>query len=115
MTSQALNKLGYLAVFVLIFTLWGCASDPVPAKLPVNHPANPEAAEAAYTAAPNPFKDARSMNEMKFTDGPPMPHQGREDSPTHKMKPMLDKGHNDPENSTGAETEKSGHQHQEHN
>jgi hypothetical protein len=44
-----------------------------------------------------------------------MPHQGRENSPAHKMKPMLKNGHKDPENSTEAEKEKSDHQHQEHN
>ena len=85
MTSQALNKLGYLAVFVLIFTFWGCASDPVQAELPANHPANPEAAEAAYTAAPNPFQDKMSMNAMESTDAPSMSPRGHEDSLPHKM------------------------------
>ena len=115
MTSKVSNKLGYMAVFILLFSFWGCASDPVQVDFPANHPAKPEAAEAAYTAVPNPFKDAGSINEMNFTDSPSMPHQGRGDSPAHKMKPMHDKGHKDPENSTGAETEKSSHQHQEHN
>ena len=105
MTSKLLLKLGCLAVFVLLFSFWGCASDPVPTYLPANHPANPEAAEAAYTVAPNPFQDKMSMIEMKTTDGPSMPHQGREDSPAQRMKPM--KGHKDPE--------KSDQQHQEHN
>jgi hypothetical protein len=114
MTSQVLNKLGYLAVFVLIFAFWGCASDPVPAELPANHPANPEAAEAAYTAAPNPFQDKMSMDEMKSTDGPSMPHQGREDSPSHKMKPGHDTGHNSPEKSMDTKTKKSDRHHQEH-
>jgi hypothetical protein len=115
MTSKVLNKLGYLTAFVLIFSFWGCASDPVRADLPANHPANPMAAESAFTAASNPFKEARSMDEMKSTDAPPISSKGHKDSPTPKMKPMLDKGHMDHENSTGTETEKSGQQHQEHN
>lgn len=114
MTSQVLNKLGYLAVFVLIFTLWGCASDPVPAKLPANHPANPEAAEAAYTVAPNPFQDKMSMNEMESTDAPSMFPRGHEDSPSHKMKPGHDNGHKNHEKSIETKTEKSDRQHQEH-
>ena len=95
--------------------LMGGASDPVPTYLPANHPANPEAAEAAYTVAPNPFQDKMSMIEMKTTDGPSMPHQGRENSPAHKMMPMRNKDHKDPENSTGAEKGESSQQHQEHN
>lgn len=115
MTSKVLNKSGCLAVFGLIFLFWGCASDPVQTDLPANHPASPDAAETAYTAAPNPFVNARSMNEMKITDGHSMPHRGSEDSPAHKMKPMPDKGHKNPEKSSGAESEKSSRQHMEHN
>jgi hypothetical protein len=114
MTSQVLNKLGYLAVFVLIFAFWGCASDPVPAELPANHPANPEAAEAAYTAAPNPFQDKMSMNEMESTDAPSMFPRGHEDSPSHKMKPGHDKGHKNHEKSMDTKTKKPDRQHQEH-
>jgi hypothetical protein len=114
MTSQVLNKLGYLAVFVLISTFWGCASDPVQAELPTNHPANPEAAEAVYTAAPNPFQDTMSMGEMKPINGPSMPHQGNEDSPLHKMKPEQDNGHKNHEKSMDTKTKKPDRQHQEH-
>jgi hypothetical protein len=106
MTSKRLSRLGCLAVFILIFLIWGCASDPVEADLPANHPANPEAAEVSYTMLPNPFQNAGAMTEMKITDGHSMPHQGREDSPAPGMKPMPDKNHKDPE--------KSGQPHQEH-
>jgi hypothetical protein len=106
MTSKRLSRLGCLAVFILILLIWGCASDPVEADLPANHPANPEAAEVPYTMVPNPFKNADLMIEMKITGGHSMPHQGREDSPAPIMKPMSDKDPKDPE--------KSGQQHQEH-
>jgi len=102
-------------IFWTLLLLMGCASDPVPTYLPANHPANPEAAEAAYTVAPNPFQNKMSMNEMKITNGHSLPHQGRENIPAQKMKPMPKEGRTDPENSTEAEKEKSDHQHQEHN
>ena len=93
MRNTSISVYGKIFIFGAVLFMVGCASDPVPAELPANHPANPEAAEAAYTAAPNPFKDTMSMGEMKPTDGPSMPHQGNEDSPSHKMKPGHDKGH----------------------
>lgn len=106
MTPKRLSKLGCLAVFMLIFLIWGCASDPVEADLPANHPANSEAAEGFYTVVPNPFQNADAMTEMKISGDHSLPHQGREDSPVPGMKPMLEKGHTDPE--------KSGQPHQEH-
>ena len=115
MTSKVFKKSEYLAVFILIFSFWGCASDPVPADLPANHPANPGAAESAYTAASNPFKEVRSMEEMQSTNAPSMSPKGHKDSPAPNLQPMLDKGHKAQENSSGTETEKSGQQHQEHN
>ena len=114
MTSQVLNKLGYLAVFVLIFSLWGCVSDPVQTYLPANRPANPEAAEVVYIAPPNPFEDTGSMDEMKSTETPSMSPKGHEDSPSHKMKPGHDTGHKNHEKSMDTTTKKSDRQHQEH-
>jgi|GEM_PF-924254 len=116
MTPKLSNKSRYMGILVLLFSFWGCASDPVQTDLPANHPANPEAAEAAYTAAPNPFKDAEPINEMEPGDTPSMSPKGHEDSPAHEMKSMPDNGHMKPENSSsGAETEKSSHPHKEHN
>ena len=114
MTSQVLNKLGYLAVFVLIFTFWGCVSDPVQTYLPANRPANPEAAEVVYIAPPNPFKDTLPMDEMKSTETPSISPKGHEDSPSHKMKPGHDTGHKNHEKSMDTTTKKSDRQHQEH-
>ena len=115
MRKASVHGYSKILIFGTVLFMMGCASDPVPTYLPANHPANPEAAEATYAVAPNPFQDKMSMNEMKITDGHSRPHQGHENSPAHKMKPMLKNGHKDPENSTEAEKEKSDHQHQEHN
>jgi hypothetical protein len=115
MRNTSINVYGKIFVFGVVLFMVGCVSDPVQTYLPANHPANPDSAEAVYTVAPNPFKDTLSMDEMKSSEVLSMSHKGHEDdSSSHKMKPMLDKGHNDPENSTGAETEKSDRQHQEH-
>jgi hypothetical protein len=106
MTIKLLSFSGNLAVFLLLSTIWGCASKPVPVNMPENHPANPAAAETAYTMVPDPFKSTGSMDKMMMPDGASMPHNKRDDSPATKI-PMHDKGHKDPVN--------SGNLHQEHN
>ena len=94
-------------MFGTLLFLMGCTSDPVPTYLPANHPANPDAAEVAYTPAPNPFQDKMSMHEMKSMETPSMPHGQQMDSHSPKMKP-------DPnyhEKSNEIKTEKSDHSH----
>jgi hypothetical protein len=70
-----------------LLLLSGCASEPVPIHWPVNHPANPDAAQAAYRPAINPFQDTGSMHEMKSTEGAPMSHEGHMDRPPPPMTP----------------------------
>ena len=99
-------------IFVLITALFlvGCASDPVPTYLPTSHPAHPEAAEAVYTASPDPFKDDLSKNKMPSDEIPDNTGEAHGGHHSHPMK-SDDKKH---EKSAGTETEKSGHQHKEH-
>jgi hypothetical protein len=99
--------LSTLAIFVYLLTIWGCVSEPVAVSLPADHPADPGAAETAYAVVPNPFRNNGLMDKIMVPDGDSTPHQRREESPGHKMKPMHDKGQKDPE--------KSGQPHQEHN
>ncbi len=115
MQNASISVYGKIFIIGAVLFIMSCASDSVPTHLPANHPAYPDAVEAVYTMTPNPFQEKMSINEMKITDGHSMPLPGSENSPTHKMKPMLNKDLKAPENSTGAETEKSDHQHQEHN
>ena len=105
---MAFKPLNTLAVFVILMTIWGCASEPVALNLPANHPADPNAAETAYTVVPNPFKNNGSMDKMMNSDGPAsMPHLMDATDDANKMKPMHDKNLKDPE--------KSDNLHQEHN
>lgn len=90
--------------------LFGCASDPVPTYLPASHPAHPEAAEVIYTAPPNPFKDGIPVNKMPSAETPHTATEPHGDRNSHRMK-SEGKKH---ENSGGAKTEKSGHDHKEH-
>jgi hypothetical protein len=91
---------------VVLFSI-GCASDPVPTYLPPEHPANPDALEAVYTKAPNPFPNKMSMHEIKSTDAPSMSPGMHMDSHSDAMKP----GQSNPEKSTETKTEKSDHDH----
>lgn len=105
---MAFMRINILAIFMILMTIWGCVSEPVAVNLPANHPADPEAAETAYTMVPNPFKDSGSKDKVMIPDGPAsMPHRMPATDDANKMKPMHDKEHKDPE--------KSGNLHQEHN
>ena len=87
--------------------LVGCASEPVTVHWPANHPANPDAVQAAYSPAINPFQDTVSMHEMKSAEGSSMPHKGHMDRHSPKMKP-------DPKSqdkSNEIKPEPSGHSH----
>jgi hypothetical protein len=99
----------YSKILILgtLMFLVGCVSDPVPTNLPANHPSNPAAAEAVFTATPNPFADRMSIHEMKPMETPPMSHGGHTDQQSHKMKPAQ----NNNEKSKKTKTEESGHRH----
>jgi hypothetical protein len=114
MRNTSINVYGKIFVLGVALFMVGCVSDPVQTYLPANHPANPDSAEAVYTAAPNPFQDKMSMNAMESTDAPSMSPRGHEDSPSHKMKPGHDKGHKNHEKSMDTKTKKPDRQHQEH-
>jgi hypothetical protein len=83
-----INGLAKTTVMIgtLLF-LVGCASEPVPVQWPANHPANPDAAQAVYRPAIDPFQDTGSMHEMKSTEGAPMPHEGHMDRQPPPMTP----------------------------
>ena len=96
-----------ILIFGTLLFLMGCASDPVPTHLPVNHPANQDAAEMTYTPAPNPFQDQMSAHEMKSMEAPSMSHGEHMDSHPPKMKSDPDNNGKSKEN----KTEKSDHSH----
>ena len=70
-----------------LLILVGCASEPAPIHWSANHPANPDAAQAAYHPTINPFQDTGSMHEMKSTEGTPMSHEGHMDRQPPPMTP----------------------------
>lgn len=94
-------------LFGTLIFLVGCASDPVPIHWPANHPANPAAAEVAYSPPPSPFQGKMSMSEMKPMQDPAMPHGGHMDSQPQKMEPDR-KSHDE---SIEIKPGKSGHSH----
>ena len=63
--ANFMHTFSVLAVLVLM----GCAGRTAPIELPVNHPANPEAPESAFTPPQNPFQtDVAAMAEEPETD-----------------------------------------------
>jgi hypothetical protein len=91
---------------LLTFFIIGCVSDPVKVDLPENHPANPEAQEAAFIPLPNPFREDVSAMTMESTTDSMMKH-----------KPHDERGQKQMHHDMG--TKKSGHgqddqQHKEH-
>lgn len=94
-------------LFGTLLFLVGCASEPVPIHWPASHPANPDAAEVAYSPPPNPFEDKMSMSEMKPMQSPSMPHGEHMGGHQQKMKPDR-KSH---DKSTENKPEESGHSH----
>jgi hypothetical protein len=94
-------------LFGTLLFLVGCASEPVPLHRPANHPANPDAAEVAYSPPPNPFQDKMPMSEMKPMQSPSMPRGGHMGGHQQNMKPE-GKSHDE---STENKPEESGHSH----
>ena len=99
---------------LMTFFIVGCISKPVEFDLPVNHPANPQSDETAFTPPPNPFQQhmpmtghkADSSSSMKKTVEPP----AQQHQMTHQMPGM---GHDSkPEQETEAPKPKQ--QHKEH-
>jgi hypothetical protein len=92
-------------ILVTFFTI-ACVGDPVKVDLSANHPANPEALEAAFIPPPNPFQeDVRAM-KMESTTDSMMKHKTHDESGQKQI--QHDMG-----------TKKSGHgqddnQHKEH-
>jgi hypothetical protein len=98
-----------ITIFLIgtLLVLVGCASEPAPIDWPANHPANPDAAQAAYRPAINPFQETGSMLEMKSAEGAPMPHKGHMDSHSPKKTP----DHKSHEKSNEKKPEPSDHRH----
>ncbi len=102
---NGLSRTAFLLGMLLF--LVGCASEPVPILWPANHPANPDAAEVAYSPSPSPFQDKMPMSEMEPMQSPSMPHGGHRGGHQQKQKPDR-KSHDEPiEN----KPEESGHSH----
>lgn len=65
------GKSSKLIQFILAFPIlailvfMGCAGKPVPVEFPVNHPANPEAAETEFIPPQNPFQTGVAAAEEK--------------------------------------------------
>jgi len=51
-----------LVVAILILVI-GCAGNPVPVDLPLNHPSDPGAPESRFILPPNPFPDLSPQNQ----------------------------------------------------
>jgi hypothetical protein len=100
--GECRKKFLFLGILLLLI---GCASDPVPTYLPINHPANPDADEVVFTAAPNPFVDNQSINQLNPMKDQTMSHGGHENRHSHKMEP----DRNNLDKTVETKTEKSDH------
>lgn len=69
---------GLLLIPLTIYLFWGCSTTEVRTKLPLYHPANPEASEAAFVVPPNPFAEEATFFETEAPDG----HSGQGESHT---------------------------------
>ena len=69
----------FLIISLIFFTI-GCVSDPVKVDLSANHPANPEALEAAFILPPNPFQEDVSAMKLESATDSLMKHKTHDES-----------------------------------
>ena len=72
-------------LLLMAFFIIGCASEPVKVDLPANHPANPEAQEAQFSAPPNPFQEDGTAMKGESTPDSMMKHKTIEESSKQHM------------------------------
>jgi hypothetical protein len=67
-----------IRAFILVLTavaVLGCAHQPVPLELAVDHPANPQAAEMKFVPPPDPFRNYAETNSVAQAEAPSMIHE----------------------------------------
>ncbi|UCE51415.1 MAG: hypothetical protein JSV31_19420 [Desulfobacterales bacterium] len=106
---------GFFSIIIIIFTVFGCASEPVKVDLPVNHPANPLAQESAFIPPPNPFQNNIPMAEHETSGSPSMTHKEHQQTNQHQMMHQMEQMGKDPDSSPESVEENHDHQHKEHN
>ena len=67
-----------LLVVAVLILVTGCAGNPVPVELPLNHPSDPGAPESRFILPPNPF-------DAEMTSAHPLAHD-QSDSVTDRRK-----------------------------
>ena len=105
---------GFFLIPLISFFIIGCASEPVKVDLPVNHPANPNAPETAFTPPPNPFQNNDPVTATESDRSSSMTHQKHQPAHQHQTSSEMDKTGHDPGASHASEGQNSEHQHKEH-
>ena len=98
---------GHLAIVLIIFSIIGCASEPIKIGLPANHPTNPDAQEAASTTPPNPFKEDVTALKRQPAPDSMMKHETHEERSMQHMDHNMGTDKKSPPDSES--TKKSGH------
>ena len=94
-------------ILLMAFSIIGCASEPIKADLPANHPANPHAQEAEFTPPPNPFQEDVTAMKGESTPDSMMKHKTQEErGQQHMNHNMGTKKESEPDSDS---TKKSGH------
>ena len=106
---------GFFSSIFIIFTVFGCASEPVKVDLPVNHPANPQAQESVFIPPPNPFQKNIPMAEHETSGSPSMTHTEHQQTHQHQMTHQMEQMSKDPDSSPESVEENPDHQRKEHN
>jgi hypothetical protein len=103
---------GCFSITAVVFFLIGCVGEPVKFDLPAKHPANPQAPETAFTAAPNPFQERMMpMAGQEAGSRSSMAHEQHPSTDQPHMKHQMDQIEHGSRSSQDAEDE---NQHKEH-
>jgi hypothetical protein len=117
MNPYGMKIIRYLTFSALIYSFWGCVSEPVKTALPISHPANPQAQETPFNPPLNPFQTDSFLSESESTTGPDtVPKDHKKVDKPHMNHQTGQDNMNPPEEKSATKPveEKSMHQHKEH-
>ena len=102
---------GPITALCMVFFGIGCVGDPIKVDLPQNHPANPQAKEAAFIPPPNPFQSHMQMTGHESGGPPPMTQKEQVPSHQQQMTHEMDQMGKDSMSAPESDMKKEDHQH----